>query len=169
MQRATVRSIEAITAIEHIIREIGDISGAIAAAVTEQGAATAEIARSVEIAAKRTVETADGVNLVGTATEDTRSSASAVKTVADDLGSVAGRIRGQVDAFFERLALKRSMPRSNTGSRSSNGLERRRDMARQLVRARPGSHRSGYRGSWVAGSWRARFPPPPRCAASAVR
>ena len=104
MQRATVRSIEAITAIEHIIREIGDISGAIAAAVTEQGAATAEIARSVEIAAKRTVETAEGVNLVGTATEDTRSSAGAVKTVADDLGSVAGRIRGQVDAFFQRLS-----------------------------------------------------------------
>ena len=104
MQRATVRSIEAITSIEHIIREIGDISGAIAAAVTEQGAATAEIARSVEIAAKRTVETAAGVNLVGTATEDTRSSAGAVKTVADDLGSVAGRIRGQVDAFFQRLS-----------------------------------------------------------------
>ena len=104
MQRATVRSIEAITAIEHIIREIGDISGAIAAAVTEQGAATAEIARSVEIAAKRTVETADEVNLVGTATEDTRSSAGEVKKVADDLGSVAGRIRGQVDAFFQRLS-----------------------------------------------------------------
>ena len=104
MQRATMRSIEAITAIEHIIREIGDISGAIAAAVTEQGAATAEIARSVEIAAKRTVETAAEVNLVGTATEGTRASASAVKTVADDLGHVAGRIRGQVDAFFERLS-----------------------------------------------------------------
>jgi methyl-accepting chemotaxis protein len=104
MQRATLRSIEAITAIEHIIREIGDISGAIAAAVTEQGAATAEIARSVEIAAKRTGETAAEVNLVGTATADTRSSASAVKTVADDLGIVAGRIRGQVDAFFERLS-----------------------------------------------------------------
>jgi methyl-accepting chemotaxis protein len=104
MQRATLRSIEAITSIETIIREIGDISGAIAAAVTEQGAATAEIARSVEIAAKRTVETADEVSLLGTATEDTRSSAGAVKTVADDLGSVAGRIRGQVDAFFERLS-----------------------------------------------------------------
>jgi methyl-accepting chemotaxis protein len=104
MQRATVRSIEAITSIETIIREIGDISGAIAAAVTEQGAATAEIARSVEIAAKRTVETADEVSLLGTATEDTRASAGAVKTVADDLGSVAGRIRGQVDAFFERLS-----------------------------------------------------------------
>jgi len=50
------------------------------------------------------VETADEVNLVGTATEGTRSSAGAVKTVADDLGSVAGRIRGQVDTFFERLS-----------------------------------------------------------------
>jgi methyl-accepting chemotaxis protein len=104
MQRATVRSIEAINAIEHIIREIGDISGAIAAAVTQQGAATAEIARSVETAAKRTVETADEVNLVGSATEDTRSSAGTVKAVADDLGHVAGRIRSQVDMFFERLS-----------------------------------------------------------------
>jgi methyl-accepting chemotaxis protein len=104
MQRATVRSIEAITAIEHTIREIGNISSAIAAAVTEQGAATQEIARSVETAAKRTVETANEVNLVGAATQDTRSSAGAVKSVADDLGSVAGRIRGQVDLFFERLS-----------------------------------------------------------------
>jgi methyl-accepting chemotaxis protein len=104
MQRATVRSIEAITAIEHTIREIGNISSAIAAAVTEQGAATQEIARSVETAAKRTVETANEVNLVGAATQDTRSSAGAVKSVADDLGQVAGRIRGQVDLFFERLS-----------------------------------------------------------------
>jgi methyl-accepting chemotaxis protein len=104
MQRATTRSIEAITAIESIIREIGEISGTIAAAVTEQGAATQEIARSVETAAKRTVETADEVKLVGSATADTRASAGAVKTVADDLGSVAARIRGQVDQFFERLS-----------------------------------------------------------------
>jgi methyl-accepting chemotaxis protein len=104
MQRATVRSIEAINAIEHTIREIGNISGAIAAAVTEQGAATSEIARSVETAARRTAETANEVNLVGSATQDTRASAVAVKAVADDLGSVAGRIRGQVDQFFERLS-----------------------------------------------------------------
>jgi methyl-accepting chemotaxis protein len=104
MQRATERSIEAITAIEHTIREIGNISGAIAAAVTEQGAATQEIARSVETAARRTVETASEVDLVGAATADTRASAVAVKSVADDLGQVAGRIRGQVDQFFERLS-----------------------------------------------------------------
>ena len=104
MQRATARSIEAITAIEHTIRAIGDISGAIAAAVTQQGAATQEIARSVEIAAKRTADTANEVNLVGAATQDTRASANAVKLVADDLGSVAGRIRAQVDVFFDRLS-----------------------------------------------------------------
>ena len=104
MQRATARSIGAITAIEHTIREIGNISGAIAAAVTEQGAATQEIARSVEIAAHRTIETASEVASVGTATQDTRTSAVAVKSVADDLGRVAGRIRAQVDEFFERLS-----------------------------------------------------------------
>jgi methyl-accepting chemotaxis protein len=104
MQRASTRSIEAITAIEAIIREIGEISSAIAAAVTEQGAATQEIARSVEVAAKRTVDTASEVNLVGSATEDTRASAGTVKAVADDLGNVAGRIRAQVDQFFERLS-----------------------------------------------------------------
>jgi len=104
MQRATTRSIDAINAIEAIIREIGEISSAIAAAVTEQGAATQEIARSVETAAKRTVETAGEVTMVDRATEETRASAGAVKTVADDLGLVAGRIRAQVDQFFERLS-----------------------------------------------------------------
>jgi methyl-accepting chemotaxis protein len=104
MQRATTTSIAAISAIEHTIREIGNISSAIAAAVTEQGAATGEIARSVEIAAQRTVETANEVNLVGSATAETRASANAVKIVADDLGQVAGRIRGQVDQFFDRLS-----------------------------------------------------------------
>ena len=80
MQRATTRSIDAISAIERTIREIGDISGAIAAAVTEQGAATQEIARSVEIAAQRTVETADEVSTWSArATDDTRASAGAVK------------------------------------------------------------------------------------------
>jgi methyl-accepting chemotaxis protein len=104
MQRATQRSIAAITAIEQTIRQIGNISGAIAAAVTEQGAATQEIARSVETAARRTADTAEEVNLVGAATQGTRDSAGGVRAIADDLGNVAGRIRSQVDQFFERLS-----------------------------------------------------------------
>jgi methyl-accepting chemotaxis protein len=103
MQGATTRSIQAIGGIERTIREIGEISGAIATAVTEQGAATAEIARSVEVAAGRTKDTVNEVVSVGEATENTRTSATSVKTVADDLAAAAGKIRAQVDQFFRAL------------------------------------------------------------------
>ena len=103
MQHATVRSVDAIGAIQRTIREIGEITGGIAAAVTQQGAAIREIARSAETAARRTADTAAEVGRLGQATVDTRGNASTVKGVADDLGNVAGRIRGQVDEFFRRL------------------------------------------------------------------
>ena len=104
MQRATQRSIEAITAIEHTIREIGDISGAIAAAVTEQGAATQEIARSVDIAARRTGETADEVGSVGAATEDTRASANAVQGGGRRPGASRRPHPRPGRQFFDRLS-----------------------------------------------------------------
>jgi methyl-accepting chemotaxis protein len=103
MQSATGRSIQAIAGIERTIREIGEISGAIASAVTQQGAATQEIARSVEVAARRTNDTTDEVVRVGEATENTRASATSVKTLADDLAAAAGQIRAQVDQFFRML------------------------------------------------------------------
>jgi methyl-accepting chemotaxis protein len=100
MQKAAQRSIAAIGAIERTIRDIGDISGAIAAAVTQQGAATQEIARSVDIAALRTIETGNEMDRVNAATADTRTSAEAVRKVADDLGAIEAHIRGQVEEFF---------------------------------------------------------------------
>jgi len=103
MQHATSRSIEAITAIEATIRDIGAISSAIAAAVTEQGAATQEIARSVDVAAKRTLETAEEVSRVGDATDNTRASVATVRSVAEELGEVAHRIREQIETFSENL------------------------------------------------------------------
>jgi len=103
MQQATSRSITAIGGIERTIREIGDVAGAIAAAVTEQGAATQEIARSAETAASRTTQTAEEVGRLGTAAMDTRASATAVKAVSDELGSVAQTVRAQVDEFFRQL------------------------------------------------------------------
>jgi methyl-accepting chemotaxis protein len=103
MQQATVRSVDAIGTIQRTIREVGDITATIAAAVTEQGAATREIARSADIASKRTVETVEEVGRVSEATADTRGNARTVKAVADDLGTVAGRVRGQVDGFFQKL------------------------------------------------------------------
>ncbi len=103
MQQATVRSVDAIGAIQRTIREVGDITATIAAAVTEQGAATREIARSADIASKRTIETVAEVGRVSEATADTRGNATTVKAVADDLGMVAGRVRTQVAGFFQKL------------------------------------------------------------------
>jgi methyl-accepting chemotaxis protein len=103
MQRATERSISAIEAIEATIRDIGSISGAIAAAVTQQGAATQEIARSVDVAAKRTIDTAEEVGRAGDATGDTRASVVLVRSVAEELGAVARRIRNQIDDFSQKV------------------------------------------------------------------
>jgi methyl-accepting chemotaxis protein len=103
MQQATQRSMDAIASIGQTIGDIGEISNAIAAAVTEQGAATQEIARSVETAARRTGETAGEVGLVSEATGATRDNAGAVRAVADQLGKVAVSIRQEVDAFCEKL------------------------------------------------------------------
>ena len=103
MQKATVRSVEAIAAIQRTIREVGEITATIAAAVTEQGAATQEIARSAETASRRTAETASEVGRAGEATAGTRDNATDVKAVAEDLGAVASRIRGNVDGFFQKL------------------------------------------------------------------
>jgi methyl-accepting chemotaxis protein len=103
MQNATQRSIKATADIELTIREIGEISGAISAAVTEQGAATQEIARSAEVAASHTYHTAAEVAHVGEATENTRASAKSVKILADDLAASAAKIRSKVDQFFGNL------------------------------------------------------------------
>jgi methyl-accepting chemotaxis protein len=103
MQRATEHSIEAIGAIGRTIRDIGDISSAIAAAVTEQGAATQAIARSAETAARRTGDTAGEVERIGEAMTATHENAGAVRSVADELGSVAASIRTQVDEFCRKL------------------------------------------------------------------
>jgi methyl-accepting chemotaxis protein len=103
MQQATDRSIAAIGAIKTTIRDIGDISSAIAAAVTEQGAATQEIARSVETASRRASETTDQIGKVGEATEISRVHSVAAQYVSDTLDRLATRMRGQIDKFFERL------------------------------------------------------------------
>jgi methyl-accepting chemotaxis protein len=103
MQHATERSISAIGAIEHTIRDIGAISSAIAAAVTEQGAATQEIARSVDVAARRTQDTAEEVSRVSDVTENTRSNVASVRSVAEELGAVAQRIRDRIDTFSNKV------------------------------------------------------------------
>lgn len=103
MQQATDRSIAAIGAIKTTIRDIGDISSAIAAAVTEQGAATQEIARSVETASRRAADTTSQIAKVTEATEISRVHSVAAQDVSATLDRLASDMRSQIDRFFERL------------------------------------------------------------------
>ena len=104
MQRATQRSIEAIASIETIIREIGNISGAIAAAVTEQGAATRKSPAASKSPPNARWRPPMRSRFVGRATEDTALSAGAVKAVADDLGRSPAASARRSTQFFDRLS-----------------------------------------------------------------
>ena len=103
MQQATQRSVAAIKSIQAPFHEVVEVSGAIAAAVSEQSAATSGIAHGAEIASKSTAQSAGEVAQIREATTNTRSNAATVKTVAGSLGAVATRIRGQVDGLSDRL------------------------------------------------------------------
>ncbi|MBX6426276.1 MAG: methyl-accepting chemotaxis protein [Variibacter sp.] len=103
MQQATGRSVVAIGAIRNTIRDIGEISAAIAAAVTQQGAATQEIARSADTAAKRTVDSAEEIARASEASGEANANAVALRRTADELAVLATRMRGEIDAFLARL------------------------------------------------------------------
>jgi methyl-accepting chemotaxis protein len=103
MQQATGRSVQAIGAIRTTIRDLGEISAAIAVAVTQQGAATQEIARSADTAAKRTIDTADEIGRASEASGDANTNAAAIRRTADELSGVAGRMRAQIDGFLAHL------------------------------------------------------------------
>jgi len=117
---ATVRSIEAIEAIEATIRDIGSISGAIAAAVTQPGRGDAGNRAECRCRSPRApLETADEVNRRRRLPPKTRApSVTSVRAVAEELGVVAHRIRDQIDAFSKSLrAAVEHDPESGPGFR----------------------------------------------------
>jgi methyl-accepting chemotaxis protein len=103
MQHAMLGTLQATVAAEKTIREIGAISGSIAAAVSEQHAAADRIVRNADVAAKRTVQSVDEVERMRRAAADTLVSATAARKVADKLSSTALHVRDQIDQFFKQL------------------------------------------------------------------
>jgi methyl-accepting chemotaxis protein len=103
MQHATESSVQAIGQISGTVRNLGEISAAIAVAVTEQGAATQEIARSADTAAKRTIDTAAEIERASEAGADAHLNAAAVRGTADELTALTTRIRNQIDDSLARL------------------------------------------------------------------
>jgi methyl-accepting chemotaxis protein len=86
--------------IADIIDRIGQNSGTIASAVTQQAAATAEISRNVHEAARRTAEVSDNIAVVREGTHFTLSASTQLHGAAGSLSEQADQLRDDVTKFL---------------------------------------------------------------------
>ncbi len=86
--------------IADIIDRIGQNSGTIASAVTQQAAATAEISRNVHEAARRTSEVSDNIAVVREGTHFTLSASTQLHGAAGSLSEQADQLRDEVAKFL---------------------------------------------------------------------
>jgi methyl-accepting chemotaxis protein len=103
IQNATGETVTAISQFDATVREIAEISNAIAAAVEQQGAATGEIARNVEEAATGTAAVTREIVDVRAVAGETDAGAEAALTVAAALKQQADSMRSNVDDFLHTI------------------------------------------------------------------
>ncbi len=100
VQHQTAQAVEAIRSITTTIRQMDEVSGAIAAAVEEQGAATQEITRNIREAHVSTAEVAQNASGVSDGAKQSGKAAQEVFTAAGDLGRQAESMRAVADDFL---------------------------------------------------------------------
>ncbi len=103
IQVTTEAAVKSVGEVGKVIREVNDISSAIAAAVEEQAAATQEIANSVEQASAGTQQITQTIQGVSEASKDTGAAASEVLNAASTLSAQAGELQSGVDDFFAEV------------------------------------------------------------------
>ena len=103
VQSATGEAVGAIDAIAATVGEVGGILRTIASAIEEQGGATREITRSIAATSGDTTAIAADVAAVDETSRRTSSAAGAMVAAAHDLADIAGRLRGEANAFVERI------------------------------------------------------------------
>jgi methyl-accepting chemotaxis protein len=109
---ATESAVSVMAEIGGIIRQIDEVSVAIAAAVEEQSAATREIAASVYEVSNATTQTAQAMEHVVEVGQGAHSTSRDVLSGATNIGCEAERLRNEVDQFLTAIR--------------SDGSERRR-------------------------------------------
>jgi methyl-accepting chemotaxis protein len=100
IQTFTTRTVDAIGQIGDVIRQMSEISMAIASAIEEQTAATLEIARSVQEAAKGTEEVSSHIASVSDASATTGVAASQILGAAQQLSIQAAGLNEEVGHFI---------------------------------------------------------------------
>ena len=103
MQAATKGSVDAVDTVGSIITKLDEAFTAIAAAIEEQTSTTDEIARSVQMAAAGTEEVSKRISDVNQAASDTDDAADHVLSAAEDVRGRSGRLRDEVNRFFDSI------------------------------------------------------------------
>jgi methyl-accepting chemotaxis protein len=103
IQSSSKGAVAAIQSIDATIRQINEISGAIAAAMEEQGATTGEIARHTQEAARGTGEVSQNIAGVNRVADDTGAAATQVLAAANALGAQTEKLRLEVDQFLAKI------------------------------------------------------------------
>ncbi len=103
MQAVTGVTVNAIQTITGTIRQMSEISTAIASAVEEQGSATREIARNVSEASRGTQEVSSNIVGVSNAARETGEAANETLSAANDLGAQSENLAREVERFISRV------------------------------------------------------------------
>ena len=103
IQSATGETVAAITQFDATVREMAEISNAIASAVEQQGAATGEIARNVEEAATGTAAVSREIVDVRAVAGETDAGAEAALAAAAALQEQAVSLKGNVADFLKTI------------------------------------------------------------------
>ena len=100
IQGATEDAVTAIQGIGATIKEVGEISTAVAAAVEEQGSATREIASNVQQAAAGNQEVSSNIGLVTQAADESKVASSEMLAAASHLVDQGEALRAEIDTFL---------------------------------------------------------------------
>jgi methyl-accepting chemotaxis protein len=100
VQGVTAQAVTAIGGITGRIREIDSVATSIAAAVEQQGAATQEIVRNVALASTGTNEVTGNIAGVAQASEETGAAATQVLSAASELSRQSEQLGAEVGRFL---------------------------------------------------------------------
>ncbi|NBB81843.1 MAG: HAMP domain-containing protein [Alphaproteobacteria bacterium] len=103
MQGSVERSVPVIQGVATIIRELNEISTAVAATAEEQAAATTEISRSVNEAAQGTEEVSRNVDGLRQASVETNAGATQVLSAARSVADRAETLKARVTGFLDEV------------------------------------------------------------------
>ncbi|MDR3501478.1 MAG: methyl-accepting chemotaxis protein [Legionella sp.] len=99
IQGDTQNSVEAITKINSIIKEINEAQTTIASAVEEQTATTSEIGRNISEAAKGSAEISENIMRVAQTAQETANGSMDTKSAAEELSQMVEQLKEIVSQF----------------------------------------------------------------------